>query len=137
MFCSIPVLSSLGLVVACILTNHVAILFLEIHFVPFFSINSGQIAIKQFVVKSSFAMIYPLKNLSWTFKMFIGNINQSYLGNNWMIVNQPSHETTISNLVQQNSKYYLREVHNHKLYLVAWIKTPQISLLFHKGRCMS
>ena len=45
-----------------------------------------------------------------------------------MIVNhQPSHETTISNLVQQNSKYYLREVHNHKLYLVAWIKTPQIS----------
>ena len=64
MFRSVPVLSSLGLVVACIiLTNHVAI-FLEIHFVPFFSINSGQIAIKQFVVKSSFAMIYPLKNLS-------------------------------------------------------------------------
>ena len=63
MFRSVPVLSSLGLVVACILTNHVAI-FLEIHFAPFFSINSGQIAIKQFVVKSSFAMIYPLKNLS-------------------------------------------------------------------------
>ena len=63
MFRSVPVLSSLGLVVACILMNHVAI-FLEIHFAPFFSINSGQIAIKQFVVKSSFAMIYPLKNLS-------------------------------------------------------------------------
>ena len=59
---SVPVLCSLVLVVAYI-TNHVAI-FLEIHFAPFFSINSGQIAIKQFVVKSSFAMIYPLKNLS-------------------------------------------------------------------------
>ena len=60
---SVPVLCSLGLVVACTPMNHVAI-FLEIHLAPFFSINSGQIAIKQFVVKLSFAMIYPLKNLS-------------------------------------------------------------------------
>ena len=63
MFRSVPVLSSLGLVVACILTNHVAI-FLEIHFAPFFSIKYGQIIIKQLVVKLSFAMIDPLKNLS-------------------------------------------------------------------------
>ena len=73
MFRSVPVLSSLGLVVAYI-TNHVAI-FLEIYFAPFFSINQGQIAIKQFVVKLSFAMIYPLKNLSLTFKIISCNIN--------------------------------------------------------------
>ena len=137
---SIPVLFSLGLVVAYI-TNHVAI-FLEIHFAPFFSIKYGQIIIKQLVVKLSFAMIDPLKNLSWTFKIFNCNINYSCFGNNRMIVNhhmKPRQVILFRIII--NIIYVKCTTIN-----CSWIKTPlKHELRHHKypyyftkaGRCMS